>query len=165
MTSCPTVMGWGFWVTFEKKTVSWDLNLDESSWDCGVRARLLGQWVEIRRWTKRVDFWTWARPVQLWTTWCPRVVGSDGTVSIVKIVSLSPRVVNLKVKKVIKVSYLNYRESLVFRVFFGFLCMWTFYRYVYWYILHNHIWLCYILSTFPFFLWRSYAFEGGYSHL
>ena len=37
----------------------------------------------------------------------PRVVGSDGTVSIVKIVSLSPRVENLNLKKVIKVSYLN----------------------------------------------------------
>ena len=45
----------------------------------------------------------------------PHVVGSDGTVSIVKIVYLSPRVENLKVKKVIKVSYLNYRESSVFR--------------------------------------------------
>ena len=39
-----------------------------------------------------------------------RVVRSDGTDSIVKIVSLSPRVENLKVKKVIKVSYLN-KES------------------------------------------------------
>ena len=39
-----------------------------------------------------------------------RVEGSDGTVSIVKIVSLSPCVENLKVKNVIKVSYLNYRE-------------------------------------------------------
>ena len=57
---------------------------------------------------KRVDFWTWARPVQLWTTGYPRVVGSDGTVSIVEIVSLFPRVENLKVKKVIKVLYLNY---------------------------------------------------------
>ena len=96
--------------------------------------RILGDFwkkelVEIWSWTKRVNFWTWARPVQLWTTGCPRLVGSDGTVSIVKIVSFSPRVENLKVKKVIKVSYLNYRESSVFRVFFGFLCrcMWTFY--------------------------------------
>ena len=36
----------------------------------------------------------------------PRVVGSDGTVSIVKIVSLSPRAENLQVRKVIKVLYL-----------------------------------------------------------
>ena len=52
-------------------------------------------------------FLSWARPVQLGLRDAPRVVGSDGTVSIVKIVSLSPRVENLKVKKVIKVSYLN----------------------------------------------------------
>ena len=58
-TSCPEAMGWGFRVIFEKKAVSWDPNLDESSWV-----------YEMRR--------TW---------W-----GSDGTVSIVKIVSLSPRV-------------------------------------------------------------------------
>ena len=78
------------------------------------------QLVEIRTWTKRVDFWTWARPVQLWTTGCPRVVGSDRMVSIVKIVSLSARVKKPKsqegnksfvpeLKKVVSVS--------------GFLCM------------------------------------------
>ena len=39
------------------------------------------------------------RPVQLWTTGCPRVVGSDGTVSIVEIVLFSPRVENLKGNK------------------------------------------------------------------
>ena len=48
------------------------------------------QLVEIWTWTKRVDFWTCGRPVQLWTTGCLRVAGSDGTVSIVEIVSLSP---------------------------------------------------------------------------
>ena len=53
----------------------------------------------------------------------PRVVGSDETVSIVKIMSTSPHVENLNLKKVIKVSYLNYRESSVFRVFFGFPCI------------------------------------------
>ncbi len=46
----------------------------------------------------------------------PRAVGSDGAVSIVKIVSLSPRVKNLKVKKVIKVLYLN-KESQCFECF------------------------------------------------
>ena len=35
------------------------------------------------------------------------MVGSDGIASIVKIVSLFPRVENLTVKTVIKVSYLN----------------------------------------------------------
>ena len=54
----------------------------------------------------------------------PRVVGSDETVSIVKIVSLSPRVENLNLKKVIKVSYLN-QESRQCFVFFGFLCICT----------------------------------------
>ena len=47
----------------------------------------------------------------------PRVVGSDGTVSIVKIVSLSPRVENLKVKKLIKVSYLNQESRQCFECF------------------------------------------------
>ena len=67
------------------------------------------------------DFWKSSylrfepRRVQLGLGGAPRVVGSDGTVSIVNTVSLSPRVENLKVKKVIKVSYLNYRESTVFR--------------------------------------------------
>ena len=42
-------------------------------------------------------------------------VGSDSTVSIVKIVSLSPRVEKL-VKKLINVSYLNNGESSVFRI-------------------------------------------------
>ena len=79
---------------FWKKAVSWDLRLDEASWFSG-----LGE----------------ARPGQLGLRDAPRVVGSDGTVSIVEIVSLSPRVENLKIKKVIKVSYLNYRESSVFR--------------------------------------------------
>ena len=53
------------------------------------------KWVEIWRWTKRVEIRTWARPVQLGLRDAPHVVGSDGTVGIVKIVSLSPRVENL----------------------------------------------------------------------
>ena len=91
MTSSPEAMGGGFGVIFEKNAVRWDLKLDEASWDPN-----LGE-----------SSWVYEM----------RVVGSDGTVSLVKIVSLSPRVENLKVKKVIKVSYLNYRESSVFRVF------------------------------------------------
>ncbi len=47
----------------------------------------------------------------------PHVVGSDGTVNIVKIVSLSSRVENLKVKKVIKVSYRNKESRLCFVYF------------------------------------------------
>ena len=55
-----------------------------------------------------LNFWTWARPVQWGLRDAPLVVGSDRTVSIVKIVSLSPCVENVKAKKkLIKVSYLN----------------------------------------------------------
>ena len=106
MTSCPEVMDFG-WILgdFWKKADSWDLNLEEAS---GF-------------------FLIWTRPGQLVLRDAQCVVGSDGTVSIVRIVSLSPRVENLKVKKVIKVLYLNYRESSVFRVFFEFLCLGTFY--------------------------------------
>ena len=75
------------------------------------------QLVEIRTWTKRV------RPVQLWTTGCPRVVWSDGTVRIVEIVSLSPRVEKPKSQEGNKSFVSEPRESSVFRVFFGFLCM------------------------------------------
>ena len=45
--------------------------------------------------------------VQLGLRDAPRVVGSDGTVSIVKIVCLSPRVEKTKLKVSINVSYLN----------------------------------------------------------
>ena len=83
MTSYPEAMGWGFWVIFEKE-----------------------QLVEIWNWAKRVDFWASAKPDQLGLRDAPRVAGSDGTISIVKIVCLSLLVSkNLKVKKVIKVSY------------------------------------------------------------
>ena len=43
-------------------------------------------------------------------------VGDVGTVSIVKIVSLSPRIEKIKIQEVNKRSYLNYGESSVFRV-------------------------------------------------
>ena len=67
MTSCPEAMGWGFRVIFEKK-----------------------QSFEIWSWTKVVDFRIWMMPGQLGQRDAPRVVGPDGTVSIVKYcVSLS----------------------------------------------------------------------------
>ena len=61
--------------------------------DCGARARWLGQWVESWRWTNSQHR---------------------------KIVSLSPRVENLNLKKVIKVSYLNQesRQCFVFSEFY-----------------------------------------------
>ena len=96
MTSCPEAMGWGFWLIFEKRN-------------------------ELRYEPRRSEliFGPGRGQSSWWLRDAPRVVGSDGAVSIVKIVclSLSPRVENLKVKKVIKVSYLNYRESSVFWVF------------------------------------------------
>ena len=64
-----------------------------------MHARFLGQWVEIWRWTKRVDLWTWARPVQWGLRDAPCIVRSDGIVSIVKIMSLSPRVEKSKLKE------------------------------------------------------------------
>ena len=86
--------GLRIWGDFWKNSLSWDLNQGEASWFSN-----LGE----------------ARPGQLGLRDAPRMVVSDGTVSIVKIASLSPHVENLKVKKVIKVSNLNYRESSVFQ--------------------------------------------------
>ena len=75
----------------------------------------------------------------------------DGrTVSIEKIVSLYPRVKNLNLKKVIKVSYLN-RESRQCFVFFGFLCVWTFYEHYEHSIDLNILAVCYAVKNF----WRS----------
>ena len=77
------------------------------------------EWRHARKWwagnfgdfwkkTQLVEIWTLARAVQLGLHGMRRpFVGSDGTVSIVKIVSLSPRVENLKLKKLINLSYLN----------------------------------------------------------
>ena len=69
IASCPEAMDRGLWVIFEKKKL-----------------------VAIWSWTKWVDFRASAKPGQLGLRDAPRVVGSDGTVSIVEIVSLSPRV-------------------------------------------------------------------------
>ena len=71
-----------------------------SPWN-GIFGRVEGQNTTLRSEPRRV---------QLGLRDALRVVGPDGTVSIVKIVFLSPCVENLKVKKVIKVSYLN-KES------------------------------------------------------
>ena len=67
------------------------------------------------------------RRVHLFAAGCARVgwvseltADAGRTVSIVKIVSLSSRVENLQVKKVIKVSYLNQESR---QCFAGFLCM------------------------------------------
>ena len=151
-------MGWGFWVIFEKKAVSWDSDLSEFSWVYGVRAHC---GVRSNSWDSDLGETSWflslgeARPVgsmrcttRGWVRWNSQIV---------KIVTFSPRVENLKVKKVMKVSYLSNRESLVCWVFFGFLCMWTFYVSVYFtYLNISHIcilvlsWIGYIRYAMPF---------------
>ena len=71
------------------------LDLGEASpvMDCGVCARWLSQWVESWRWTNSQHR---------------------------KIVSVSPRVENLNLKKVIKVSYLNQESCQCFASVLGF---------------------------------------------
>ena len=69
-------------------------------------------------------------------------------------VSLSPRVENLIVKKVIKVSYLNYRESSVFQVF----------RDSYTYERFTHPWVLYI-CTFHILHFEYVTLSLGYSTL
>ena len=143
--------GLRIWGDFWKKAVSWDPNLDESSWDCGVHARLLGQWVEIRRWMKRVDFLIWARLGQLGLRDAPRVVGSDGTVSVVEIVSLSPRVEKPKSQEGNK-SFVS--ELLRVVSVSGFLCMWTFHVSVYF----TCIRIMDMLHIYHLFVWSNFNF-------
>ena len=99
MTLCLEVLGRDSWVFWKKK-----------------------QLVEIWDWTKRVRIRIWARPVQLFAAGCARVcwvselrADAERTVSIVKIVSLS-LLESLKVKKVIKVSYLNQESRQCFGI-------------------------------------------------
>ena len=153
MTSWLEAMGWGFWVILEKNPVSWNLKLDEaswdpklgeSSWDYGVRERLLGQWVEIRRWTKRVEFWTWVRPDQLGTTRCAaRCWVRWNSQHSKNCVSLSLRVEKRKCQEGNK-SFVP--ELKKFVSVSGFLCIWTFYVSVYFvYPYHGYITVSIIL--------------------
>ena len=128
MTSCPEAMGWDSWVFWKK------------------------QLVDIWDWTKRVGIRIWARLVQLIAAGCAHVcwvselrADARRTVSIVKIVSLSPRVENQKVKTVIKVSNQNQESRQCFALF---LCIWTFFRSVYFtYPYHGYI----TFSLFSYF--------------
>ena len=66
-----------------------------------------------------VEIWLWARWVEIWL-WAGQPAGGwlkddVGTVIMVKIMPLSPRVEKPKLEKLINVSYLNYRESSVFQ--------------------------------------------------
>ena len=139
--------------------MSWNLRLDEASWFFGsgrgqsslwttgcAREHWLGQWVESWRWTNSQHR---------------------------KIVSLSPRVEKPKLKEGNKSFVPEPRESSVFRVFFGFLCVWTFYvyyeRFMRLYISPIHIlvplsWLCYtLLMTLRKEYWSKPA--GNYYRL
>ena len=87
MTSCLEAMGWEFW-WFWKEAVSWDLKLGKASPVCWLRDACT--FVELVSWDSdsgpRIQLGSWLK-------------GDVETVSIVKIVSLSPRVEKLKVKK------------------------------------------------------------------
>ena len=86
------------------------------------------------------------RRVQLGLVGTPCVVGSHGTVNIVKIVSLSPRLENLKVKKVIKVSYLNQESRQCFAgfpMYISHISIMAIYIYIYIYIyICIYIYMC-----------------------
>ena len=96
--------GLGILVIFEKD-LSWDSDLGESSWVYGMRRAFVGSvsWdltLDEASWDPKLGEVSWdfkldeASPVYgLWDA--TRVVVSDGTVSIVKIMSLSPRVERL----------------------------------------------------------------------
>ena len=97
----PGSEGLGILVIFEKELVEIRLCARPVElWSTGCTARLFGQWVEIG-----LD----SSAGELTDGRCRNSQHSNNSVS------LSPRVENLKVKQVIKVSYLNYRESSVFR--------------------------------------------------
>ena len=105
---------------FWKKAVSWDLGLDEEGWFLN--------WGQ----SSPVDY---RMPTRYWVRWKSQHSKDC--------VSLFPRVENLKVKKVIKFSYLNYRVSSVFQVFFGFLCPMN------------------VLHIFIFHIFISWSYFGG----
>ena len=111
---------------------SGDVN-DQKQW-----AGILG-YFEILTQTGQVDFRSSVRPGQLGSTRCATGCWFRWNSQHRKIVPLSPHVKNLKVKRVIKVSYLN-QESCQCFVFFRFLCTWTFYTCEYFtYPYHGYI--------------------------
>ena len=111
-----------------EKNVSWDLTLGEASPAGGYGMR--GAFIGPVSWDLTLSRNSPAGEL---------TVGDVGTVSIVKIVSLSPRVERLKLKTWINVSYLNYRESSVFRDFSA--CIWICKIFIFW--------LCYKQTSRP----------------
>ena len=88
------------------------------------------QFVDIRSWTKRVDFWAGRGQSSCVLRDAPNVVGLDGTVSIVKIVPLSPCVKKTKSQKCNKSFVPEPRELSVFWDSYAYEC------FTYMYILH-----------------------------
>ena len=101
-------------------------------------------WFEAGR--RELIFLTWVRPVQFVdcgvrtrVSWVSDLRPDDGrTVSIEKLcVSLSPRVEKPKLKEGNKSFVPEPRELSVLRVFFGFLCVWTYIHFTYPY--HSYV--------------------------
>ena len=81
------------------------------------------QLVEIRSWARLVDFWAQARPGQFVAYGMHRAfVGSDGTVSRVKIVSPSPRVVFTFALFFLSLSLWTYEQDLALNSSQGLIC-------------------------------------------
>ena len=135
----------GIWK--KKKTVSWDLNSERVSWDSSLE--------------EGSQFLVLPRRDQLESTKC--------AVRLLKKLCLSLLMSkNLKLKKVNKSFIPEPKESRqVFRVFFGFFCLWTFvkvfpypYEYVYFtcsYLGRFRTWICYI-SCSRNIRWVAYFF-------
>ena len=109
----------GIW----KKAVNWDLGLDGASW--------LSELVEARQ------FWVYGIPARWLSQWVESWWCTNSQYSKKLCLSLMMTEI-LKLKKVNKNFVPERRKSSVFHVFFGFLCVWTFYehyeRWMYMYI-------------------------------
>ena len=112
----------GILVTFGK-AVSWDSTLGEGSWDLSMGEASCDMYLGEASWDSDLGE---ASPVVAYGT-RRAFVGSDGTVSLVKIVSVSPRVKKLKVKKV-KRFVPELKKVVSISVF---PCLWTFYIFVF----------------------------------
>ena len=89
-------------------------------------------------------FWTWARPAQLWSRECAMRCwvrwNSQHSKKLCLSLSLCRK---FKLKEGNKSFVPESRESSVFRVFFRFLCVWTFYEHYERFIHLNILAICY----------------------
>ena len=103
-----------------------------------LRVELRRSELIIRIWARRDQFVDGG--VRVRVGWVSVLRADDGrTVSIIKIVSLSPRVENLNLKKVIKVSYLNQDSRQCFACFSDSSAYEHYERFIHPYILHIRI--------------------------